>query len=561
MKNLTRYVKSRTSTPQSEPIPGSAQVANSGGGYSWAVGDWTRLDRFLILGSEGGTYYISERELTRQNAEAVARCIAADGERAVARIAEVSEAGRAPKNDPAIFALALCAALGDGATKRAAFGALIRVCRTGTHLFHFAQYVDGLRGWGRGLREAVAAWYAMPAGKLALQAIKYQQRDGWSHRDLLRLAHPRPATEQHEAIYGWMVKGWEWIGDEPHPDAALLTIWAFERAKRARGAQEVVSLVREYNLPREAVPTEWLNSPEVWAALLEHMPVEAMVRNLAKMTVVGLLAPMSDAAETIVSRLVDGERLRRARLHPIKVLAALKTYAQGHGERGKLKWSPVSQVIDALNDAFYMTFGNVEPTGKRWLLALDVSGSMRGNMIAGIPGLDARVGSAAMALVTAATEQKHTIVAFSAGPNGYGGMWGGGESGLTQVSISPRQRLDDVVSATDAIPMGGTDCALPMKWALKNKVEADVFVVYTDSETWAGEPHPAQALRHYRDKMGIPAKMVVVGMTSNGFTIADPDDAGMLDVVGFDTAVPQLMSDFVAEGLRLPGVESQALES
>jgi len=159
------------------------------------------------------------------------------------------------------------------------------------------------------------------------------------------------------------------------------------------------------------------------------------------------------------------------------------------------------------------------------------------------------VASSAMALITAATEPSHTIVAFSAASGGYGGMWGGGESGLTPVSISPRQRLDDVIKATDAFPFGGTDCALPMKWALKQKVPADVFVVYTDSETWASEPHPAQALQQYREKMGIPAKMVVVGMTSNGFSIADPDDAGMLDVVGFDTATPQLMSDFAVQGI------------
>jgi 60 kDa SS-A/Ro ribonucleoprotein len=205
-------------------------------------------------------------------------------------------------------------------------------------------------------------------------------------------------------------------------------------------------------------------------------------------------------------------------------------------------------VIDALNDAFYACFGNVTPTNKRWLLALDVSGSMDGSYIAGIPGMDARSGSAAMALVTAATEQEHTIVGFSAGAGGFGGQWGG-HSGLTPVKISPRQRLDDVVRATQAIPMGGTDCALPMLWALKQKVQADVFVVYTDSETWAGKIHPAQALGKYRDAMGIPAKMIVVGMTSNGFSISDPDDAGQMDVVGFDTAVPQVMSDFVATGV------------
>jgi len=33
-------------------------------------------------------------------------------------------------------------------------------------------------------------------------------------------------------------------------------------------------------------------------------------------------------------------------------------------------------------------------------------------------------------------------------------------------------------------------------------------------------------------------------MTSNGFTIADPSDAGMLDVVGFDAAAPALIADF-----------------
>jgi len=50
-------------------------------------------------------------------------------------------------------------------------------------------------------------------------------------------------------------------------------------------------------------------------------------------------------------------------------------------------------------------------------------------------------------------------------------------------------------------------------------------------------PRPA---RFERD-----AKAVVVGMTSNGFTVADPTDRGMLDVLGFDTNVPAVISDFV----------------
>jgi 60 kDa SS-A/Ro ribonucleoprotein len=121
-------------------------------------------------------------------------------------------------------------------------------------------------------------------------------------------------------------------------------------------------------------------------------------------------------------------------------------------------------------------------------------------------------------------------------------------SGLSTLDISPRQRLDDVVKRISGLTFGGTDCALPMLEALKHRWPIDLFVVYTDSETWAGQVHPAQALRQYRERMGIPARLVVVGMASNGFSIADPTDAGMLDVVGFDTATPQVIADLGAGG-------------
>jgi hypothetical protein len=71
--------------------------------------------------------------------------------------------------------------------------------------------------------------------------------------------------------------------------------------------------------------------------------------------------------------------------------------------------------------------------------------------------------------------------------------------------------------------MGGTDCSLPMVWARRKKLRVSAFVTYTDSETWAGNIHPAQALRQYRDEFVGDAKAVVVGMTSNGFTPGGPE--------------------------------------
>ena len=116
---------------------------------------------------------------------------------------------------------------------------------------------------------------------------------------------------------------------------------------------------------------------------------------------------------------------------------------------------------------------------------------------------------------------------------------------LVPIDISKKERLDTLVGKIARIPMGATDCSIPMVYAKQNRIEVDAFVVYTDNETWAGGIHPSQALVQYRQAMGIDAKLIVVGMTATQFTIADPSDPGMLDVVGFDASCPAVMADFV----------------
>jgi 60 kDa SS-A/Ro ribonucleoprotein len=323
-------------------------------------------------------------------------------------------------------------------------------------------------------------------------------------------------------------------------------IQGFELAKVAKKDTEVVKLIEEYGLPRECVPTEHLNSLKVWEALLmsgKGMPMTAMVRNLGKMSEIGLIKPLSSASKYIVGRLGDAQELKRARVHPIALLMAQSVYRAGRGFKGSLTWGVDQNVADALDGAFYKAFDNVEPTGKRFLLALDVSGSMGSGNIAG-SHLTPRDGSAAMALLTAKTEQWHHIVGFtSGGGRSYSGFGGGAE--LTELKITPKQTLPQAINVISGLPFGGTDCALPMLYAMQRKLEVDCFMVYTDSETWAGHIQPIQALQQYRQQSGIPAKLVVVGMVANQFSIADPNDAGMLDVVGFDTNVPTIVSDFV----------------
>lgn len=559
-------------TPQSDPIAeaSSPQVPNSAGGYAWPVDRWTRLVRFLVLGSEGGSYYAGERELTRESVAALRECAAEDGPRAVAQVAAISRAGRAPKNDEALYALAYLASHGDLQTRRAALDALPDVARTGTHLFQFAEYAESMRGWGRGLRRAVAEWYRRPLHDVAYQAVKYQQRGGWSHRDLLRLSHPEPPSPGYDSLYRWITSGelgidWDEVNELLAPDSPLAAVLGYLEAQDADSPRETAALVRKYGiradgtdrrLPREALRSEHLTDPDVWRALVQvGMPQTALLRNLANMTRLGLLAPGSPELARVVAQLTDPARLAGARVHPLAILTALATYREGYGEGGRA-WVPEPSVTAALDRAFYGAFGLVEPTGKRTLVAVDVSGSMTHRI--GRSPLTAREGAIALAMVTARAESHCHAVAFSSAAD-WQRPWTATPPGMARSSLAhaarttglgpldfASRRLDDVIAETSGLPFGGTDCALPMIYAEERGLEVETFVVLTDSETWAGEIHPAQALRRYRERTGIPARLAVVAMASNGFTIADPDDAGMLDVVGFDSTCPQIISEFAS---------------
>lgn len=529
--------------PQSEPLD-ARQVKNNAGGFVFAVDDWGRLDRFLILGSDVPTYYQTARELTRENAEVVDRCYASDAARTVARVVEISDQGRAPKNDPAVFVLAIGAAHPDERVRKTALAALPKVCRTATHLFQFVKAARALgRGWGRSMKTAVGKWYSdKPVGDVAYQAIKYREREGYSHKRLLQTAHPAAVDGPDRiALFRWM-RGIE--GAALSPDLPPLVSTHLRAMNDGVSRAELLTLISDHRLPWEAIPTAAKSDPEVWRAMLPHLGLSALVRNLGNMTKVGAIAPLSDAEALVTDRLRDGVAIRKSRLHPFALLQAMSVYGAGRSVRGAGTWVPSQPVLDALDEAFYKAFANVIPTGKRLLLALDVSGSMGTAFMGG--RLSAREASAAMALVTMAVEPKTHVVGFtSAGHDRgqFGGRWGG-VAELSPLKISPRQRLADAVKAVANLPFGGTDCALPMLYALRKRIEVDTFVVYTDSETWAGAVHPVKALQDYRAKSGIAAKLIVVGMTSSGFSIADPNDAGMLDIVGFDAAAPSVMADF-----------------
>lgn len=169
LKNVNTKSTAQTSKARED------QVENSAGGFVFTVSDKSRLERFLILGTDGGTYYASERKITDQNVEFLRKMIKSDEALVRSTLVDVSVNGRAYKNSPAIFALAMLFV--EGQDKAAARAAVLKVCRTSTHLFEFAQYIENLGGWGRAKRSAIADWYqSKTPDELAYQMVKYRSR-------------------------------------------------------------------------------------------------------------------------------------------------------------------------------------------------------------------------------------------------------------------------------------------------------------------------------------------------------------------------------------------------
>ena len=262
----------QSTVPQSQPLPGQAQ--NNAGGFSFQVDDMQRLRRFMVLGSEGGTYYVGEKELGKKNAEAILRLISnGKGCDVVKEVVTYSVEGRTAKQNPVIFVLALCARSDDLATKKAAYEALSKVCRIPTHLFAFVAFCEALSsgsGWGRAHRNAIKTWYLeKPPMSLAMAVTKYQKREGWSHRDLFRLSHVNSDNPAIGCVFKYVIKGLEACRqeyfaklDDEQLSSLIVFLNAVDLAKEC-DQRMIVKLIKENGLVREHIPTEHLNSETV----------------------------------------------------------------------------------------------------------------------------------------------------------------------------------------------------------------------------------------------------------------------------------------------------------
>ena len=555
-------------------------VENNAGGQSFQVSREQMFLRFLILGSDKPQYYAYQGGEQQSNLEHLTNILmmidSGMGLEMVKTMINVSVNARAPKQTYTFIALALCSLNNDLTLKTTANEAVLKICRIPTHLFEYIDLREKISlkmnkttGWGKAHRRIIGRWYNEHKGSNELELIrsctKYTNRHGYTHKDSLRLCHSVPNSDARKIIYSYLAKGFEEsqkvskkITENSLSKESLLKIAevldhiiAVEEAKSLKPNEhsKMCELIMKHRLVREHIPSDLLNSKEVWIELLKNMPLNALVRSLSKIGSLGITNDEEQCMK-IVDKICDKETIEGSKIHPIQLLSAHTIYSRGYGEKGSLSWSQNDKIVKALDQAFELSFKNVIPSNKRILNAIDVSGSMtvQCNGGSGMP-ITCHQGAAVMALMMARVEPFCHSVSFTVNQqmNEQGYYNYGRTPDLTELPLRKETTLDEAFKMTQKSNFGMTDCAMPMIYALEKRMEIDTFIVYTDSETYFGKIHPFEALKKYRKEMNLPySKLVVVGMQSNGFTIADPNDPGMLDVVGFDSATPEIITTFSA---------------
>ena len=457
------------------------QVPNNAGGFVWQISDQEQVLRYLIIGSEGGNYYQTPQQVSSQCASCVLRMTRtpANFKWLVDTIRQVSIEGRAAKHESTLLALATAIVFAPTQfDKTEALNAVNDCVRILTHMYMLIGYIKIFSkaghpnlassasvvgsGLGRGIRRVFGKYFYSRTGiEVANLVTKYQNREGWTIKDVLTLIHINPKKMKDDggrlaidSIFKTKEDFTPILAGAPttaEPTKILLSAIkeihdivlrtqapaATATATSQTELDRIIHLINSAGLCREHLPSQLFKHCRIWEALLlskgangkgKGMPITALIRNLGKLSTaeIGIIDPNYNPDRTpsasfasantqwggvhpteyIIRRLTNAHDIKYSRVHPYNILVAMMTYKKGSGDKGRLNWIPNVHILNALDHAFKLAFQNVTPTGKRIKIALDVSGSMSTNFCTGSPIVNCAIGSVAMMMMTLWVERR-----------------------------------------------------------------------------------------------------------------------------------------------------------
>ncbi|XP_071557954.1 RNA-binding protein RO60 isoform X2 [Temnothorax nylanderi] len=534
-----------------------------------------RLKRYLYVGKDYPNYqpgyWFAHHYFIVRNVIAIEE-LAEDEEKQllpIKLITQAFESNLVTHPEALVFALAVCCRQNKSEKLRQeAYDSVKKICASTPDFILFVKFVSKLcrekelnyitQGWGHGLRKAINNWYLSKEPMDFINCVtKYRSRYGWKHKDIVKMAHPLGTTEEKKVILKYVIHGLEKTKKEVTADSSkmqdlLKYMEAVENFKHCEDESAAACMLETNDFSLDHVPGHLLKSKEVWTTLLMSMDVGVLLNNLQRIHNLGCLtADSADPAdranlaiEGVTKRLTDSHYVEASKVHPALVFITLQNYqCSGKAltfEKRKVRmlakkstspeYKPNDEVIDALKEAFCLSFKNIQPTNLRYLVTISTNKSMEihtwqnGNMT----GIET---AALIALILLRSEEDVTIATFT-------------NNGISPVNFCNTDSFDHILETLRAIPIGSTNTSKPILWATDNSKRYDVFINIMD-QIFQRNDESQEKLIVYKENMKLPnTKLITCVLCSSSPYCKQPYDRHVLTINGFDATVPNVIQAF-----------------
>ncbi|XP_046738503.1 60 kDa SS-A/Ro ribonucleoprotein-like [Diprion similis] len=464
-----------------------------------------------------------------------------------------------------IFALAVCARQTENERLRqAAYDTVKKICVTPQDFILFVKFASQIaksapepkHGWGGGWRRAVNDWYlSKDPLDLAKCVTRYRGRYGWTHKDIVKLSHPKTDDIAKKAVLKYVLFGLKEakkeFGDKPEAKEVIQYIEQVEEFKHCEDEILAGRLLELYNLTLDHIPGHLLKCKEVWNSLIPAMNITMLLKNLQRMHNYGVLEQAGAAVDKVVDEICNQEKLANEKIHPALVLITIKNYEKSGRplsyEKQKARKTkirsviippkPTRKIVEALYKTLEYSFNSLEPTGLKYMITIDMNKAMQGSPAWRCGNLSSAEAGCLIALCLLRSEVNVTVAVFK-------------KFSVHEVYLNKNASLGQIVKKMKQTPTGDVNLEKPMIWAAEKKKQFDVFINVVDvvDKRFGNEvrtDNPRKAIKEYRSKMGLKnAKLVTCAMATAQMVPHSDDNESILTICGFDENVPKIIEAF-----------------
>lgn len=510
-KNLFKNLR-----PSRKGVP-ATDTTNEAGGVAYSMTAQHELAQYAMTGMFGDSYYTTAEQQLARTLELANSAHPTF----LAKLAVYARQNGKMKDMPSLLAAVLFAR-GERALLKSVFP---RVVDNGRMLRNFVQMVrSGVTG-----RNSLGSFgKALIQGYFNSRSPDALFRDSVGNdpslADVIKLAHPKPSDAARQALYRYIIgKPVEAEQFEALPQL----VRDFELFKAAR----LGNLHDDQTPPN--VPFEMLTAlpltKEDWKAIAVNGGWQFVRMNLNTFARHGILDD-KDTVKTLVKILTDEKSIEKARVLPYQLLVA---YLNVGGD------IPVA-LKNALQTALDTATKNVQPFDTNGVVvAVDLSGSM-GVPVSGYRGTATTAAQCSdVASLIAGTVLRRnpetTVIPFA--------------DNAFSVSLNPMDSIMTNAQKIRAAGGGGTDCSSPVREAVRRNIKADLFILVSDNQSWAGShyAHGTGVMNAWKSfkKINPNAKLVNIDLATNGTLQTPPGHPDVLNIGGFSDEIFAQVNAFV----------------